>query len=129
MRIANLSDDPAVDGADLVIVGSGINTGAWYPEAMAWLRANAEALTSTTVAVFNTSLNAADPAKQDTAHGYNDAAMLKCAAVASEAFPAGSCQRRSAYCRGSSAGSAGTAPTTTSITHLPRRGPVTSSNS
>lgn len=86
VRLANLSDNPEMDGADLVVLGSGINSGSWYPEASAWLRANAAALNATKVAVFNTCLNAVDPDKHEAALGYNDWAVSKTGAAASETF-------------------------------------------
>ena len=32
VRLANLEQQPPIDGADLVVVGSGINASAFYPE-------------------------------------------------------------------------------------------------
>ena len=86
VRVANLAEEPAIDAADLIILGSGVNTGAWYPEALAWIRGNAKALGAARVAVFNTCLNAADPEKREVALGYNDSVVGRCGAVASEAF-------------------------------------------
>lgn len=86
VRIAQLRDLPEVEDADLVVLGSGINAGSWYSEATSWVRANAAALTSTKVAVFNTCLNAAEPDKHDAALGYNDWAISRSGAVASETF-------------------------------------------
>ncbi len=86
VRLADLADGPRIEGADLVVVGSGINATAWYPEAAAWMDANQAALLATRVAVFNTCLNAADPAKRDEALGYNQAAAEAVDAAASETF-------------------------------------------
>lgn len=86
VRISSLADAPAVEGADLVVVGSGINATAWYPEASAWLDANQAALLATRVAVFNTCLNAADATKLDDALGYNRAAVDAVDAAASQTF-------------------------------------------
>lgn len=86
VRIANLDKDPDVQPADLVVIGSGINAGSWYPEATGWLRRNAEALSATRVAVFNTCMNAVDPAKRESAIAYNDAVAEQCGAVASTSF-------------------------------------------
>ncbi len=86
VRVSSLADAPAVDGADLVVIGSGINATAWYPEASAWLDANQAALLATKVAVFNTCLNAADEAKHDDALGYNRVAADAVDAAASQTF-------------------------------------------
>ncbi|AQP48587.1 hypothetical protein BW730_14845 [Tessaracoccus aquimaris] len=86
VRVANLDKDPSVDDARLVIVGSGINTAAWYPEAVGWVRASADELRGAKVAVYNTCLNAADPDKRDAALGYNDAVAARCAPISSETF-------------------------------------------
>lgn len=86
VRVANLDQEPRVDGADLVVVGSGINATVYYPEATAWLKANADELAATDVAVFNTCLNAADPEKRDAALAYNDAAVARHDALASATF-------------------------------------------
>lgn len=86
VRLANLEQQPPIDGADLVVVGSGINASAFYPEATAWLKANQAELKATAVAVFNTCLNAADPEKRDAALAYNDGAVTRCGAKASATF-------------------------------------------
>jgi len=83
VRVECLQDAPQVRDAELVVVGSGINAGRFYPEAVAWLNANQPNLESTTVAVFNTCLNAADPGKQDEALGYNASAVELIGAAAS----------------------------------------------
>lgn len=61
---------PSPDDFDLVVVGSGIHAGSWYGEAVNWLTRHSASLTGR-VALFNVCLNAADPAKQDEALGYN----------------------------------------------------------
>ncbi|QIK72622.1 hypothetical protein G7070_10520 [Propioniciclava coleopterorum] len=86
VRLASLADAPTIDGADLVVVGSGINATVWYPEASAWLDAHQAALLATKVAVFNTCLNAADPSKREEALGYNRPAVESVDAAASESF-------------------------------------------
>ncbi len=86
VRVADVRTDPGVDGADLVVFGSGINASAYYPEATAWLKAKATDLVSTRLAVYNTCLNAADPAKQDLALSYNDAVVTRHGALSSAAF-------------------------------------------
>ena len=68
------------------MVGSGINAGSWYPEANAWLSAQEAQLRAARVAVFNTCLNAADPAKRDEALGYNRAVADRVQPTASESF-------------------------------------------
>lgn len=86
VAVADLRDRPAPD-ADLVIVGSGVNAGAWYPEAIGWLARNTAALKATKVAVFNACLNAADPAKRADALAYNKVVVERMGTVASESFP------------------------------------------
>lgn len=86
VRLASLAHAPSIDGADLVVVGSGIHATLWYPEASAWLDANQAALLATKVAVFNTCLNAADPNKRSEALAYNRAASDAVGAIASESF-------------------------------------------
>ena len=86
VRVADVRTDPGVDGADLVVFGSGINASAYYPEATAWLKAKAADLVSTRLAVYNTCLNAADPEKRDAALAYNDGAATRCGAKASATF-------------------------------------------
>ena len=87
VRIAPLGERPEVDGASLVVVGSGIEAGAWYPEATSWLMAHADALRRTRVAVFNTCLKAAEPDKLDAALAYNKAAAERSGAAISQSFP------------------------------------------
>ena len=67
VTVADLQSKPSPD-ADLVIVGSGINAGAWYPEAAVWLSTHTAALKDRRVAVFNACLNAADPSKSRPSH-------------------------------------------------------------
>lgn len=86
VRVANLEDQPRVDDASLVVLGSGINSASWYPEALAWVKESSAELHDTKVAVFNTCLNAADPAKREVALGYNDAVAGRCGSLASETF-------------------------------------------
>lgn len=86
VRVSSLADAPTVESADLVVIGSGIHTMQWYPEASAWLEANQAALLATKVAVFNTCLNAAVEAKRGDALGYNRAAVDVIDAAASQTF-------------------------------------------
>lgn len=77
---------PAPDAFDLVVVGSGINATAWYPDALAWLERHAAALAGRT-AMFNVCLNAADPTKRDEALGYNRPAASLVDPLAQASFP------------------------------------------
>lgn len=87
VRVADLRDAPAVDDARLVIVGSGIHAGAWYPEASGWVAARAQELRSRRVAVFNTCLSVLDPAARTQARGYNSTVVQRTGAEFSESFP------------------------------------------
>jgi menaquinone-dependent protoporphyrinogen oxidase len=87
VRLADLrASRPPVEGTDMVVVGSGIGAGSWYPEATAWLAALEPQLRDTRVAVFNACLNAADPAKRAESLGYNRAVAERLRAGASESF-------------------------------------------
>lgn len=85
--VADLRDQPALGDADLVVLGSGIQAGAWYPEATAWLAAHEGELRGRRVAVFNACLNAAKPGKRDDSLAYNEAAIRRTGAQISESFP------------------------------------------
>lgn len=86
VRVADLAASPSPGGAGIVILGSGIHTGSWYPEALEWISRHEEQLRSTQVIVFNCCLNAADPAKRDESLAYNDAVVALTGAVRSETF-------------------------------------------
>lgn len=86
VRLECMQDAPRVDDAELVVLGSGINAGHFYPEATAWIGAHLHLLAATKVVVFNTCLNAANPAKQDEALGYNTAIAQKTGAIAHATF-------------------------------------------
>lgn len=86
VRVADLKTMPPVDGADLVVVGSGVNAGSWYSEATGWVAAEQGALRATRVAVFNACLNAAEPAKRAESLAYNAAMAERLGAEASESF-------------------------------------------
>ncbi|MHA7861858.1 flavodoxin domain-containing protein [Tessaracoccus sp. Y36] len=86
VRVADLKDKPAVDGAGLVIFGSGINANNWYSEATTWAASHAEALKGTRVAVFNTCLSAQHPAARDQSLAYNAPMVELTGAEASESF-------------------------------------------
>lgn len=86
VRLECMQDAPRIDGADLVVLGSGINATHFYPEATAWVGAHLQELAATKVVVFNTCLNAANPAKQDEALGYNNAVAQKTGALTHATF-------------------------------------------
>lgn len=86
VRLECMQDAPTVGDAELVVLGSGINAGRFYPEATAWISGNRPALEATKVAVFNTCLNAADPDKLDEAAGYNDTIVEMTGAVTAATF-------------------------------------------
>lgn len=86
VRVADLKERPEIDGAELVVLGSGINAGTWYQEATAWVAAEEPLLRAARVAVFNTCLNAADPAKRAEALGYNRSTAERIGAEVSESF-------------------------------------------
>ncbi|MFD0865675.1 flavodoxin domain-containing protein [Tessaracoccus lubricantis] len=86
VRVSDLKGQPAVDGADLVVFGSGINANNWYSEATTWAASRADDLRATRVAVFNTCLSAKDPAARDQALGYNAQMVELTGAEASESF-------------------------------------------
>lgn len=75
---------PSPGGYDLAVVGSGIHTGAWYSEALAWL--DRHGASGVPVALFNVCLNAAKPEKRDETLGYNAVATGKATPVAQESF-------------------------------------------
>lgn len=87
VRVADLRTNPAVADADLVVLGSGIHTGAWYAEATAWIAEHQAELAATRVAIFNACLNAADSTKYDVALHYNDAVAKTVTPVLNQTFP------------------------------------------
>lgn len=84
--VAGLKCSPDADGYDVVVLGSGVQAGQWYPEASAWISTYRAELAATRVAVFNVCLNAADPSKRDESLGYNRAIVGKLSPVAQESF-------------------------------------------
>lgn len=86
VRVADLRDVPELGRADVVVLGSGIQAGLWYPEATAWIAAHGTELDGLTVAVFNACLNAAKPGKHAEALAYNAAAQKRTGAIMSQAF-------------------------------------------
>lgn len=79
---------PSVTDFHMVVVGSGINAGAWFSEAVAWVRTHARELSAMPVAVFNVCLNAADDSdgKREETLAYNDPVAVTLSPVASESF-------------------------------------------
>lgn len=86
VEVADLKSAPCPYACDLVVLGSGVQAGQWYPEAMAWISAQAPELSGGPVAVFNVCLNAANPSKRDESLGYNRAVVGKLSPVAQESF-------------------------------------------
>ncbi|RMB61540.1 flavodoxin domain-containing protein [Tessaracoccus antarcticus] len=84
--VADLRTRPDASSRDLVVLGSGIQAGQWYPEASAWVAANESTLSTTRVALFNVCLNAAQPSKRDESLGYNKAVLSRVDPVALESF-------------------------------------------
>ncbi len=84
--VADVRNSPAADGRDLVVLGSGVQAGQWYPEATAWVSAHGSELAGVPVAVFNVCLNAANPSKRDESLGYNRTILAKLSPVAQESF-------------------------------------------
>ncbi len=84
--VADVRNLPSAEGRDLVVLGSGVQAGQWYPEATAWISANRTPLEASSVAVFNVCLNAANPSKRDESLGYNRAVLGQLAPVAQESF-------------------------------------------
>ncbi|MDO5737371.1 MAG: flavodoxin domain-containing protein [Propionibacteriaceae bacterium] len=86
VEVSDLKQTPDPSSRDLVVLGSGVQAGQYYPEALAWVTANEEALAMTNVAVFNVCLNAANFAKRDASLGYNKAMVSRLGPVAVESF-------------------------------------------
>ncbi len=86
VAVEDLKGSPVGDGRDLVVLGSGVQAGQWYPEATQWIKANEPQLKKTRVALFNVCLNAADPDKRAEALGYNRAVTTKLSPLVEESF-------------------------------------------
>ncbi len=84
--VADLKAEPDASSRDLVVLGSGIQAGQWYPEAVAWVTANESALLHARVALFNVCLNAANPSKRDESLNYNKAMSTRAHPAAVESF-------------------------------------------
>ncbi len=81
--VVDLKADPDPIGYDLVVAGSAIHGGTWLPEGLNWLAAHP---VMPRVTLFNVSMSGADPAKRETALGYNKAAAALVTADAQAAF-------------------------------------------
>ena len=84
--VINVKEDPGAADRDLVVLGSGIQAGQWYPEAMAWFSSHGTQFSGTRVALFNVCLNAADSSKRDECLSYNRAMLENLTPVAQESF-------------------------------------------
>lgn len=84
--VADLRSEPDPSSRDLVVLGSGVQAGQWYPEATTWAMGHEATLLATRVAVFNVCLNAASPAKRDESLNYNKAMTVRLEPVATESF-------------------------------------------
>lgn len=82
--VANLRDDPDPAGFDGFVLGSATQALTWLPESLTWLRNRGEQVGR--AALFNLSITAVDPAKQDVALGHNKAASELVEASAQAAF-------------------------------------------
>lgn len=89
VRLADLKHPAPIDDIDSVVVGSGIQAGAFYSEVLGWLDKNAAALAGRPVAVFNVCITASDASKHDAALVYNHAAASKAKRVVSQETFAG----------------------------------------
>lgn len=84
--VEDLRTGPDASARDLVVLGSGVQAGQWYPESTAWVTANEASLTATRVALFNVCLNAANGDKRDEALGYNRSLAARVHPVTQESF-------------------------------------------
>lgn len=82
--VADLRDDPDPAGFDGFVLGSATQALTWLPESLTWLRNRGEQVGR--AALFNLSITAVDPAKQDVALGNNKAASELVEASAQAAF-------------------------------------------
>ena len=82
--VADLRDDPDPAGFDGFVLGSATQALTWLPESLTWLRNRGEQVGR--AALFNLSITAVDPAKQDVALGHNKAASELVEASAQAAF-------------------------------------------
>ena len=70
--VADLRDDPDPAGFDGFVLGSATQALTWLPESLTWLRSHGDQVER--AALFNLSITAVDPAKQDVALGHNKTA-------------------------------------------------------
>ena len=82
--VADLRDDPDPAGFDGFVLGSATQALTWLPESLTWLRKHGEDVGR--AALFNVSITAVDPAKQDVALGHNKAAVELVEATSQAAF-------------------------------------------
>ena len=82
--VADLRDDPDPAGFDGFVLGSATQALTWLPESLTWLRSHGDQVER--AALFNLSITAVDPAKQDIALGHNKAASGLVEASAQAAF-------------------------------------------
>ena len=82
--VRDLRDAPDPAGFGLYVLGSAIQTMAWLPEALDWLRKHGQQVGR--AALFNVSITAVDPTKKDVALGHNKAASELVEASAQAAF-------------------------------------------
>ena len=82
--VADLRDDPDPAGFDGFVLGSATQALTWLPESLTWLRNHGHQVGR--AALFNLSITAVDPTKQDVALGHNKAASELVEASAQAAF-------------------------------------------
>ena len=82
--VADLRNDPDPAGFDGFVLGSATQALTWLPESLTWLRNHGHQMGR--AALFNLSITAVDPAKQDVALGHNKAAAELVEASAQAAF-------------------------------------------
>lgn len=82
--LADLRDDPDPAGFEGFVLGSATQAMTWLPESLTWLRNHGEKIGR--AALFNLSITAVDPTKQDVALGHNKAAAELVEAISQAAF-------------------------------------------
>lgn len=89
VEVVDLKSPVDADGIDAVVVGSGIQAGVMYSEALDFLDRNATTLDGRPVAIFNVCMTASDPAQHEAALAYNKAAVGRAGNVVAQAAFAG----------------------------------------
>ena len=84
VELADLRDDPDPAGFDGFVLGSATQAMTWLPESLTWLRNHRERVGR--AALFNVSITAVDPARNDVALGHNKAAAELVEATSQAAF-------------------------------------------